>query len=272
MLSTYGAIQMRDPLEGVTPVGTIRTGVGLDRVPVEFEPVLRASKDMVRAADAGSSLYVYGSVATGMAQPGESDVDLVTIGLPSTKAAEVGIVLSRQFSDLCRAVQVAAAQPSDFSGDSDEDYGGRVFLRHYCAHLVGPDRHSALPDFPADARAARGFNGDIAENAQRWRLELAAERDAVELSRSLARKSLFAVAGLVSVHDHTWTTDRAIAAARWGEIQPALADDLQMLLAWSSGTAQPDLQSVEAALNGVIDRIVCAFEASIGLWNSETPQ
>lgn len=262
---------MHDPLEGVTPVGTIRTGVGLDRVPVAFEPVLRAAKDMVRAADGDSSLYVYGSVATGMAQPGESDVDLVTIGLPSAKAAEVGLALSRQFSDLCRAVQVAAAQPSDFSGDSDEPYGGRVFLRHYCVHLVGPDRHSALPDFPADAQAARGFNGDIAEHAQRWRLELEAGRDAVELSRRLARKSLFAVAGLVSVHDHTWTTDRGLAAARWGEIEPTLANDLQMLLAWTSGAASPDRQSVEAALNGVVDRIVGSFETSIGLWSSETP-
>ena len=263
---------MRDPLEGVTPVGTIRTGVGLDRVPEAFDPVLGAARDMVRAADGDSSLYVYGSVATGMAQPGESDVDLVTIGLPSTKAAEVGLVLFRQFSDLCRAVQVAAAQPSDFSGDSDEAYGGRVFLRHYCVHLVGPDRHSALPDFAADAQAARGFNGDIAEHAQQWRLELAADRDAVELSRRLARKSLFAVAGLVSVHDHTWTTDRAFAAARWGEIQPALADDLKMLLARSSGAAPPNLQSVEAALNGVVHRIIFSFEASIGLWTSETPQ
>jgi hypothetical protein len=57
------------------------------------------------------------------------------------------------------------AQRSNFSHESDEAYGGRVFLRHYCVHLVGPDLHSALPDFTADVRAARGFNGDIAQNA-----------------------------------------------------------------------------------------------------------
>ena len=253
-------------------MGTIRTGVDLSRVPGSFEQVLRAAEDAVRTATSDSSLYVYGSVATGMALPGKSDVDLLTIGLSSTTAAQIGLVLSRQFSDLCRAVEVAAAQPSDFAGEGDEAYGGRVFLRHYCIHLVGPDRHSALPDFPADARAARGFNGDIAAHVRRWRLELEDGRDVRELGRRLARKTLLAVAGLVSVHDHTWTTDRAHAAARWGEIEPTLANGLQMLLAWTNGEESPDRQSVEAALNGVVDRIVGSFDTSIGFWSSETSQ
>ena len=224
----------------------------------------------MRAATSDSSLYVYGSVATGMALPGKSDVDLLTIGLSSATAVQIGRTLSAQFSDLCRAVEVAAAEPRDFSGEGDQAYGGRVFLRHYCVHLAGPDRQSALPNFPADTRAARGFNGDIAANARRWRLELEAGRDLSELGRRLARKTLLAVAGLVSVHDHTWTTDRAYAKTRWSEIEPALATDLQMLLAWSSGEASPDRQSVEAALDGVVDRIVSSFDTSIGFWTSET--
>ena len=197
-------------------------------------------------------------------------MDLLTIGLPSTTAAEIGLALSRQFSDLCRAVELAAAEPGDFAGEDSEAYGGRVFLRHYCVHLAGPDRHSALPDFPADARAARGFNGDIAVHARRWRRELEAGRDPGELAPRLARKTLLAVAGLVSVHDHTWTTDRAFAATRWGEIEPVLANDLQILLAWSGGMALPDPRSVEAALDDAVDRIVRSFDRSIGLWGSET--
>jgi len=262
---------MHDPLEGVTSQGTIATGASPDRIPVLFEPVLDAAEIAVRAADSDSSLYVYGSVATGTAQPGESDVDLLTIGLASTSAAELGLALSQQFSDLCRAVEVAAAQPSDFSGEGDEAYGGRVFLRHYCVHLVGPRLHSELPDFAADVLAARGFNGDIAEHAQRWRVDLDDGGDPVQLSRRLARKSLLAVAGLVSVHDNTWTTDRTTAVARWAEIEPTLADDLTTLLTWSSGDGIPDRKSVEAALDCVVKRIVASFETSIGLWNSENP-
>ncbi|MCM0638919.1 hypothetical protein [Cellulomonas wangsupingiae] len=41
----------------------------------------------------------------------------------------------------------------------------------------------------------------------------------------VARKTLLAVAGLVSVHDHTWTTDRSRAVRRWCEIEPALDTD-----------------------------------------------
>lgn len=263
---------MHDPLEGVTSLGTIETGAGRDRVSALFEPVLYAAVFAVRAADRDSSLYVYGSVATGMAQPPESDVDLLTVGLPSAEAADVTRALSVRFSDLCRAVEVAVAQRSDFSGETDEAYGGRVFLRHYCVHLVGPDLHSALPEFAADVRAARGFNGDIAQHARRWRMELDDGRDPVQLSRRLARKSLLAVAGLVSVHDDTWTTDRTTGAARWAEIEPSLASDLHMLLSWSRESATPDRKSVEAALDGVVTQITASFETSIGLWNSANGQ
>lgn len=259
---------MHDPLEGVTSLGIIQTGVRRDRVPALFEPVLYAAVVAVRAASRDASLYLYGSVATGTAQAGKSDVDLLTVGLPAGEAAAIGRDLSFRFSDFCRAVQVGAAQQSNFSGESDEAYGGRVFLRHYCVHLAGPDLHSALPDFPADVRAARGFNGDIAQHAERWRRELEEGCDPVRLSRRLARKTLLAVTGLVSVHDATWTTDRTAAAARWAEINPAVADDLRKLLTWASGNEARDRYSVEAALDGLVAQIVASFETTIGLWNS----
>ena len=260
---------MHDPREGVTSLGTIATGARRDRVAAPFVPVLDAAVAAVRAADRGSSLYVYGSVATGIAELARSDVDLLTVGLPQRDAADIARELSLRFSDRCRAVEVAAADRGDFSGDADQAYGGRVFLRHYCVHLSGLDLHSGVPDFAADARAARGFNGDIAQHAGRWRMELAGGRDPAELGRRLARKSLLAVAGLVSVHDDTWTTDRSAAAARWAEIKPFLADGLEMLLAWSRDRASADRKSVSAALDGVVAHITASFEASIGLWNTE---
>lgn len=263
---------MPDPLEGVTSRGTIATGAGRDHVPALFEPVLDTAVVAVRAADREASLYLYGSVATGTAQAGRSDIDLLTVGLPSSEADAIERDLSVRFSDLCRGVRFAAAQPSDFSGETDAAYGGRVFLRHYCVHLTGPDLHSALPEFPADIRAARGFNGDIAQRAQRWWRQLADGGDPVQLGRRLARKSLLAVAGLVSVHDAIWTTDRTAAAARWAEITPALADDLRMLLTWACGDETPDRDAVEAAFDGVVAQIVTSFETTIGLWSSGNGQ
>lgn len=150
---------MHDPLEGVTSRGSIATGASREHVPARFEPVLETVAVAVRAAHRCASLYVYGSVATGTAQAGRSDIDLLTVGLPSSEADAIGRDLSARFSELCRAVQIAAAQPSDFSGETDAAYGGRLFLRHYCVHLTGPDRHSALSEFPADVRAATGSRG-----------------------------------------------------------------------------------------------------------------
>ncbi len=259
---------MRDPDEGVTAAGMIATGARRERVPATFEPVLQAAVAELDANDSHASLYVYGSVATGTALPPDSDVDLLTVGLGLSEARQLDRTLSAKFSDRCRAVEIAPAQPGDFVGEHDEAYGNRVFLRHYCVHVSGPDVRSGLPEFPADVRAARGFKGDIAQHAARWRVEVADSCDPGMLYRRVSRKVLLAVAGLVSVHDGTWTTDREVAAARWAQIEPTLADDLELLLEWSRGDRASDRHTIEAALDGVVDRIVAAFRAAIGLWNT----
>ncbi len=257
---------MYDPLEGMTPLGTITTGARPDRLAAEFRPVLAAAIELVRSADPGTSLYVYGSVATGMAQRPTSDVDLLSIGLASDVAAEISADLSGRFAAISRAVEIGPAQRTDFSSDTDEGYGGCVFLKHYCVHLTGADLHSELPDFPADTRAARGFNGDIAIHAARWRSDLESGADPGTLARRLARKTLLAVAGLVSIHDETWTTDRNRGAARWAEIEPSLKAGLNTLVIWSAGDGEPDRNEVGAVLDAVVARVASSFEESIGLW------
>ena len=264
------AALVRDPGEGVAADGTIATSVDRSLVPERFRPALRAAVAAVAAASADApsapSVYVYGSVATGQARPARSDVDLLTVGLAPGRAVELGRELSQQFSGLCRGIEIAAMMPGDMAGDTDEAYGNRVFLRHYCVHLAGQDHARGLPRFPADARAARGFNGDIALHADRWRDALAVGDEAQQLGRRLARKSLLAVAGLVSVHDATWTTDRALAADRWAEVDPELRAALPELLAWSDGQALPGRHDLQRMLDVATARIVAAFAETIGLW------
>jgi hypothetical protein len=254
-----------DPDEGVAADGTIRTGARRDRVPAAFEPVLADA--VALAGGSGASLYVYGSVANGTARPGSSDVDLLSIGLAD--AAGVGQHLSARYADRCRGVEVAAAMAADLAGDSDAAYGYRVFLRHYCVHLAGPDPSAALPAFPADTRAARGFNGDLGQHLRQWREELESGAVAADLlGVRAARKTLLAVAGLVSVRDHTWTTGRSHAVRRWGELEPGLAAQLGQLHSWAERERCPSREEVERALCG--DGIVCAiverFGSLIGLW------
>lgn len=258
---------MRDPGEGLAPDGTIRTGVARERVPAAYEPVLTAA--VGASGRAGASLLLYGSVATGRAQPG-SDVDLLAVGVDADEVAAISAQLSGRFGALCRRVEIGTAQPTDFSGPGDEAYGNRVFLRHYCLLLSGADFRTGWPAYPGDARAARGFNGDLDRHLARWRADLpaAGPDEAAALGRRVARKTLLALAGLVSVHDATWTTDRATAVRRWSDVAPALAPGLTRLLAWADGRVGADGAEVAVVLatDGVVARIRDAYAARVGMW------
>lgn len=84
----------------------------------------------------------------------------------------------------------------------------------------------------------------------------------------VARKTLLAVAGLASVHDGTWTTDRARAAQRWSDLEPGLASQLSRLHSWTRAEHRPDRGEVGRALadDGIARAIVERFGHLIGLW------
>lgn len=251
---------MHDPEEGRTDTGMIQTGAR----PREHHPAHQDVIDaLIDSVAPEVSVYLYGSVATGAVVIPTSDIDFLTLGLPADEAADLGRRLSAQFADVCRDVAIASAQPEDLHRQDDEGYGLRVFLRHYCVHLAGPPAHDGLPAaYPADRRAARGFNGDIAQYAERWRAGL--RRPSAEPARlglQIARKTLLAVAGLVSIRETTWTTDRRLAAKRWAEEDPAITD----LATWLERPPSTPSQ-VRQALDGPVARVVEAFEAEIGTW------
>ena len=255
-----------DPLEGVSVTGCITTGVSRGRVPVDFEPILAAALDVLGAVDERVAVYLYGAVATGQAVVPESDVDLLTLDLASAVAADVGAVLSQRFFSTCRAVDVAAASTAVLEAGGDESYGLRVFLKHYCVHLAGPRRADPVGGYRPDRRAARGFNGDIALHAERWRAAIDGGEAPSDVGRRLARKTLLAVAGLVSMHDRIWTTDRTFAARRWAEIDPARAATLTQLASWTNSARAATRHDVLAALDDTVDPIVDEFARTIGLW------
>ena len=141
-----------------------------------------------------------------------------------------------------------------------------MFLRHYCVLLAGSDADRPKHDSAGDRRAARGFNGDIAQHVQRWRNALEADEDAGLVAQRMARQSPLAVAGLVSVHDHTWTTDRETSAHRSKRIEPAHHDGLSKLISWTSTTPAPQVDTVGDVLDGTVEPIVSVFSELIGLW------
>ena len=253
---------MKDPREGLNADGTIRTGAGRRRVPAAFEPIIAAVlEEFDRVAAVASELHLYGSVAMGTARAGRSDVDLVAIDVPADWCADAGRRLSARFSDLCRGVEIGDAHRSDYTGDGDETFGNRVFLRHYCVHLAGRDAVRSHSPFQGDARAARGFNGDIGARLAHW-------RTGGGTAQSIARKTLLAAAGVVSVVNDTWTTDRGTAADRWAEIEPDHARGADLLRTWvdDDRTATAAERGSVLAPGGIVDSVADRFAAEIGLW------
>jgi hypothetical protein len=263
---------MRDPDEGLTAEGMIKTGVKRNNVPVLFEPIVHEVTESVKTLQgrlslSPVSLYLYGSVAVGTAVSPWSDVDFLTVGIPADLAKDIASDISSQFSSICRGVEIAPAHYTDFQTESDESYGGRVFLRHYCVHLYGQNLVSAEQSFPGDVKAARGFNGDIKIFYDRW-CSQKSQTDPSQLGKRIARKTLLAVAGLVSMHDHIWTTDRQSSALRWAELNPKWQADLKKLSALSEDTKETSILEIDDILSpeGVVHSVVKDFENNIGLW------
>lgn len=270
---------MADPDEGVTDEGLIRTGVRRDRVPKTFEPLLVEAVSLVGTVP-GASLLLYGSVATGTTDPTRSDVDLLSVGLSAERAEALGQRLGARYADRCRGVDVTPVAPEAFLGAGDEGYGWRVFLRHYCLPLVGhtPDElvPGLEPGYAADARAARGFDGDLLQHLEGWRVDLDDPAASTGLlAVRVARKTLLALAGLVSAHDGTWTTDRAKAAGRWSGVEPAYAAELARLLGWSASARRPtgrrpERPDLERALadDGVVGMVAARYGVLVGMWDA----
>lgn len=242
--------------------GTIRTGVCRERVPPAFKPIIADVMDAFEeVSDDSSELLLYGSVATGTACVGRSDVDLIALDTTEEWCREVGEELSARFSRLCRSVEIGHASSHDTRGDGDEAYGNRVFLRHYCTSLAGPDAVRSSAPFQGDAHAARGFNGDIALRLARW-------RTGDVRAGAVARKTLLAASGVVSILGNTWTTDRGTAANRWIEIEPDYAHEVAMLLRWVDDDSTATAAEVNVVLspNGIVANVTHRFAESIGLW------
>ena len=254
---------MLDPREGLTPDGMIRTGVRRERVPAALEPVLADLLDEFDGLRSpAAELHLYGSVATGQARVGASDLDVVLIDGSADWAAAIGEQLSQKHSRLCRGVEIGPARRSDYQGDQDEAYGNRVFLRHYCLPLAGPNAIVETGPFPGDRRAARGFNGDIGRRLQQW-------RSGGARARAVGRKTLLAAAGVMSVRNRIWTTDRETAARAWAESDPGRRGDIEQLSGWANGSpARPDELAAAIEPHGIVTGLIDRFADEIGFWNS----
>ena len=259
---------MADPREGVAADGAIVTGADRSRVPAPFEPLLADA--VALAGECGASLYVYGSVANGTVRPGLSDVDVLSVGL----ADPIG--LGRSPVGPLRGIVPGRGGLRRHGRGPGRRLRRRLRLAGLPAPLLrapgraGPGRR--LPGIPGGCQGRPGVQ-------RRYRLALPAVAAGAGIRDGWRRpargqgrrKTLLAVAGLVSIRDQTWTTDRARAARRWGEIEPDLAAPLGALLSWATAERRPSSEEVQLALagDGVVAAVVDRFASLIGLWRCD---
>ena len=122
------------------------------------------------------SLYLYGSVATGIAKTPTSDVDLLTFGMDTELSRDpIGQHLPQSLLIAAGSVDIAVAQPPDLVGKRRcgvRQPGVPTPLLRSSVRLSASPR--ACLNFPADQHAAKGLNGDIDIHAERWRSDLQA--------------------------------------------------------------------------------------------------
>lgn len=264
----------RDPSEGVGPDGRVVTGVDPANIVDPYDAVVESAVEAVVAqlGDALDGLYIYGSVATGMARPPTSDVDLYAIVLRDAGAAsrEAASDLSARYAPIVREVGVSAVLLDDVLADTLEGWAERCFVRHYCVHLAGRNRKQDLPACQASPALARGVNGNVGDaigrSLNRLRSEVLDERRTRHAIAWSARKLLMSAATLLSTRAGGWTTDRDAGARLLTTAAPQLSTCVRRVQRWTkldtseSHTSVPPLDEVLTCLAELRDWLASEYE------------
>jgi predicted nucleotidyltransferase len=247
----------RDPDEGVGADGVILTGAASDRISATYRPVVADCTAELQESfgDRLHSLYLYGSVATGQARPGTSDLDLIAVWTHDPNPAEVDAVeatLSARHARVVRDVGFSSASLAEVLADDRDGLGWRCFLRHYGVWLTGRDLRPQLPPCQASRAVADAFNDDVQALVQQWRTELVETRStigAAAIARAAARKLLLVTATLESVEHGGWTTDRATGARLLAAHHPEWAAVAESAIGWCDDPGQPTTDDVQRLLD-----------------------
>ena len=220
---------VHDPEEGLDADGFVVTGARADRIPAAYRPLVAACVDRLMGDSTlgVSSLYLYGSVATGRAVPGRSDLDLIVVREGASTPRVADVVRPLADNGLVREIGVSTMSWEVVVADDERGRIERCFLTAYAVHLAG----QAVPPTRCrgDRALVRGFAGDLLVRLPR----LAAGRLDGADPTGLARRLLMTTAMHLTVERGEWSTDRARA--------------VELLRLASSGSA-PSVVSAATAL------------------------
>ncbi|TVQ21724.1 MAG: hypothetical protein EA383_16665 [Spirochaetaceae bacterium] len=224
----------------VDEFGYIQNEVAIENVTETFRPLLDDAVNRISRllGPEMSGLYLYGSVGTGRAVAGRSDIDLLVVLLaepapPRCNAiADVARQLEGHHPKVVRSVEIATTW-LDQVLTSRESLGYKVFIKHFCVCIAGDDLSPELPHVPPSPTVCSALNGDAPEVlSELWtRFDRTYdEHERRRLGGAIARKILRTLMSVIAAETELWATGRADIASFIIISYPDLVPDVEFLL------------------------------------------
>ena len=187
------------------------------------------------------SLYVYGSVATGQARLGKSDLDLTVIfnsepnQITTDKLLVIQSELEKNNPIVSKIDFDCGVLPQVLDLKSIFSWG--YWLKHHCVCVYGENLSLKFSPFKPSKAIAIAVNGDFLQILEKLTAKMRKTQDAKEqilLQRAVARKIIRSTNILRSDEDNDWPETLLEYRSRFNSRYPSLATDIDYFLEISS--------------------------------------
>lgn len=251
---------------GIDDNGFIITEVSVDKIAPLFKTMVDEVLSLI-VAKLGSQLdgiYLYGSVVTGKAIEGKSDLDILLVLKESpnnTLSGEIKSLertLSEKYEPVLRGVGLTVTNIAEVTSEK-EKYGYMCYIKHLCVCIYGNDITKDVGNFKPSKEVARGFNGDISEFLKSYRDKIekaTSESELKKLSQEVSKKIVRTGFSLVMPRSGSWSTDLQSSFDTFIYYYPEKATDMNVALDWAKGNLSEKTSIIE-------------FIETFGKWLSE---
>ncbi len=207
---------------------------------------------------------MYGSVATGKAVEGKSDLDILLVlkDAPNNELSEKISVLEKNLSEKyepkLRGVGLTVTNVGEVTSEK-EKYGYMCYIKHLCVCIYGNDVTKDVPAFHPSREVAKGFNGDIKESLLSYKSKIEnadSETELKKLSQEVSKKIVRTGFSLVMPRSGSWSTDLQSSFDTFLYYYPEKTEEMSIALAWAKAGSSDKM-------------VVIKFINTFGQWLSE---
>ncbi|MDQ5912537.1 MAG: uncharacterized protein QG568_752 [Patescibacteria group bacterium] len=232
---------------GVDNNGIIVTEVSADKVTSQYKPIVSEVLNSIvkELASQLDGVYMYGSVATGKAVEGKSDLDILLVlkDAPNNELSEkISILeksLSEKYEPKLRGVGLTVTNVGEVTSEK-EKYGYMCYIKHLCVCIYGNDVTKDVPAFHPSKEVAKGFNGDIGERLEFYKDKIEKETSELELkklSQEVSKKIVRTGFSLVMPRSGSWSTDLQSSFDIFAYYYPERTSEMKTALDWARGVS-----------------------------------